>query len=96
MKRDSQCSDADPGHLTAEGRARQGKLTAKSRALAGALSLAKDAHCAPMVCASDPGCGSVNTTASNLLLLLELRQNKAGVSFVCLRWRLLETGGLEK
>ena len=96
MKKDSQCSDADPGHLTAEGGARQGTLTVKSRALAGAVSPAKDAHCPPVVCASDPGCGSVNSRASDLLLLLEFRQNKAGVSFVCLRWRLLETGSLEK
>ena len=94
MKKDSQCSDADPRHLTAEGRAQQGKLTAKSRALAGALSPAKDAHCPPVLCASDPGCGSVKTTASDLLLLLELRQNKAEVSFVCLRRRLSETGSL--
>ena len=44
MKKDSQCSDADPGHLTAEGGARQGTLIAKSRALAGALSPAKDSQ----------------------------------------------------
>ena len=68
MKKDSQCSDADPRHLTAEGKAQQGTLTAKSRALAGALSPAKDAHCPPVLCASDPGCGSVKTTASDLLL----------------------------